>query len=677
LLSLTLLWLIAGATVTPASAQSTGVSYVYDALGRLLAVYDSSSNAAVYQYDAVGNLLSIVNYSSNQPSAFHLSSNTGQTGSTFIIYGTGFCASPTVTIDGIAATVSSSSATQIVVIVPSGASSGAVVVTCGSNQINAGTFTVASSMTPSISGFTPTIGAAGTAVTINGSNFQPSAAADILRFNDIAALVTSATASALGTTVPGDASTGHVSVTTLAGQSVSSGYFFVPPPPATVSSIAVTGQIAIGGSSVNAALNTPGTQALFAFDGTAGQQISLNLTNQSFNGNDNVNYYIIPPGGSTSNATASLVSWTSSNIIADVTLPTTGTYTVFVDPVPNNTGSVTLQLFATSDVTGTISIGGPPVNVTIATPGQDASLTFSGTAGQQISLNLTNQSFNGNDNVKYYILQPGGSTSNAIASLLSWTSGNIIADVTLPTTGTYTLFVDPIAANTGTVTLQVFATSDVTGSISIGGPPVNLAIATPGQDASLTFSGTAGQQISLNLTNQSFNGNDNVTYYIIPPGGGTSNATASLVSWTSSNIIVDVTLPTTGTYTVFVDPAAGNTGSVTMQLFATSDVTGTMSIGGPPVNVTIATPGQDASLTFSGTAGQQISLSLTNQSFSGNDNVTYYIIPPGGTTSNAIASLVSWTSGNIIANVTLPTTGTYTIFVDPVAGNTGSVTLQL
>jgi YD repeat-containing protein len=46
-------------------AHAAPISYVYDDLGRLIAVIDEASEMAIYQYDAVGNLLSI----SRQPSS--------------------------------------------------------------------------------------------------------------------------------------------------------------------------------------------------------------------------------------------------------------------------------------------------------------------------------------------------------------------------------------------------------------------------------------------------------------------------------------------------------------------------------------------------------------------------------------------------------------------------------
>jgi YD repeat-containing protein len=55
------LFIAGGALLGDANAQTPTIGYVYDSVGRLVAVYDASGNAAVYNYDLVGNLLSIVN----------------------------------------------------------------------------------------------------------------------------------------------------------------------------------------------------------------------------------------------------------------------------------------------------------------------------------------------------------------------------------------------------------------------------------------------------------------------------------------------------------------------------------------------------------------------------------------------------------------------------------------
>jgi YD repeat-containing protein len=129
-LLLTLVFLLAASAI----GHSGTVTYVYDELGRLTGVIDTSGNAATYKYDAVGNLLSIQRTSSSQTSIVGFTPARGLVATTVTIYGTGFSATAnqnTVTFNG-AATVTSSTTTSIVTAVPSGATTGPIKVTAPS-----------------------------------------------------------------------------------------------------------------------------------------------------------------------------------------------------------------------------------------------------------------------------------------------------------------------------------------------------------------------------------------------------------------------------------------------------------------------------------------------------------------------------------------------------------------
>ena len=128
-------------------SQGSGASsYVYDALGRLVAVVLQNGNAAVYNYDSVGNLLSISRQSSNQLSILGFTPTLGPVGSTVTIYGTAFSTTPnqnTVKFNGIAATVQSATSTQLIVSIPMGATTGPISVTVsGSTVTTSASFTV-------------------------------------------------------------------------------------------------------------------------------------------------------------------------------------------------------------------------------------------------------------------------------------------------------------------------------------------------------------------------------------------------------------------------------------------------------------------------------------------------------------------------------------------------------
>jgi hypothetical protein len=101
------------------------------------------------------------------------------------------------------------------------------------------------------------------------------------------------------------------------------------------------------------------------------------------------------------------------------------------------------------------------------------------------------------------------------------------------------------------------------------------------------------------------------------------------------------------------------------------DLTGTLAIGGAAMTATIATPGQNARLTFDGAAGQRVSLRLSDVTIL-SSYVT--IFRPDGTRVGS-QNLVT-TSGRTIT-VDLSANGTYTIVVDPLGAATGGMTLTL
>jgi hypothetical protein len=92
-------------------------------------------------------------------------------------------------------------------------------------------------------------------------------------------------------------------------------------------------------------------------------------------------------------------------------------------------------------------IGGSAVAVTLSTPGQNGTLTFNGTASQQVTVSLTSNLFGW---VTVRLLKRDGST---LARQFGFGNGNLAQ--TLPSTGTYTIVVDPSAAAVGSVNVTV------------------------------------------------------------------------------------------------------------------------------------------------------------------------------------------------------------------------------
>ena len=75
-----------------------------------------------------------------------------------------------------------------------------------------------------------------------------------------------------------------------------------------------------------------------------------------------------------------------------------------------------------------------------------------------------------------------------------------------------------------------------------------------------------------------------------------------------------ISLPVSGTYAIVVDPTSGSGGTVTVRLYdVPADTTATIAAGGS-ATVTTAAPGQNGTLTFTGTVNQRVSVKLTSAS---------------------------------------------------------------
>ncbi|MBI3302591.1 MAG: IPT/TIG domain-containing protein [Deltaproteobacteria bacterium] len=664
-------WPNLGLLLAAQEAQAAPSSYVYDDAGRLIAVIDPAGETATYTYDAVGNLLAISRQSSALLSLLNFTPKSGPIGTVVTIYGTGFSTTAsqnTVTFNGTVATVTSATTTQIVTSVPAGATTGPITVTTPNGSVTSSVvFTVTDSGpalgAPTISSFTPTIGSPGATVTITGTNFDSTPANNEVAFNVTQSTVSASTSTSLTTSVPPSGTSGRIMVATMAGTAVSGEDFFVPLPPYTASDVAFTDRMAIG-QSKTVTISTANKIGLVVFDGTAGQRISLNMTNVTIGSGPccatKVTVSINDPYGTTQ-ATKDVP--TTGAFLEPWTLPLTGTYTILVDPTDTNTGSVTLTLYEVPlDIIGTITPGGPSVTVTIATPGQNARLTFTGTAGQRVSL-LINASTIAACTLN--LLQPDGTTLDTMGCR---SSGTFMEPQTLPVNGTYTVLIDPTGANTGQVTLTLYdVPPDVTGPITPGGPAVTVTLTTPGQNARLTFTGTAGQRVSI-LINTSTITSCSTGSLILRRPDGSQVSTGGVCTGT---FLDTQTLPTTGTYTIVLDPSGTNTGQATVTLYDVADVTGSITPGGPSMTVTITTPGQSGRLSFDGTAGQRVSVLVNNATFASCGSVK--ILKPDGTT---LAS-GSGCTNSFIDVQTLPVTGTYTLLIDPYGTNTGQSTLTL
>ena len=160
---------------------------------------------------------------STSPTISSISPTSGKAGDAVTINGSNFGTTQgtsSVKFGSTAATVTSWSDTQVKVTVPSGTGTVSVNVTTSGGTSNGVSFTYAATVpVPSISSISPTSGAAGVAVTINGSNFGATQGSSSVKFGSTAASVTSWSNTQIKVTAPSGTGTASVTVTTSGGTS--------------------------------------------------------------------------------------------------------------------------------------------------------------------------------------------------------------------------------------------------------------------------------------------------------------------------------------------------------------------------------------------------------------------------------------------------------------------------
>src|SRR5438094_232721 len=511
-----------------AAATGDPFRFIYDQDGRLRAAV-TPTDSAKWTYDAVGNITAISRQAATTLSVIEFASHAGPVGATVHIYGTAFSTTPgsnTVKFNGTLATVSSSTTTEIVTTVPSGATSGTISVKVGNTTATStDSFTVQRPIAPAIASFAPARAAAGSTLTVAGPSFDTLLTNNQATIADTFGRVTAATSTSMSLVVPPFATSGKIKVATVNGIATSSVDFFAPPPGYAVSDVDPTGRLTFGSPLT---FNFAGTArfGLELFDGTMGQRISLLLSRTGIPGG-----YILSIRGPDG---------------ANLYGPVTGTPTFIDTTVLPLTGTYTVQLLDVVDTTGTLTAGGAAVTLTIGTPGQNAIYTFSGTNGQRISLSLSRTGLP----TGYFL-----SIKNPDGSYLYGPSGGTpsFVDVTpLTQTGTFTVLVDAGNADTGTVTAQLSdVPADASGTLVIGGSGGAPQVTTPGQNAVYSFDGVTGDARTVTLSSTLSQGyflsvkNPDGTYLYGPQGGTPSSASFTLTQTGTHLILVDAAGPGT------------------------------------------------------------------------------------------------------------------------------------
>ena len=593
------------------AAPAPPVRYSYDAAGRLTGVADTKSNqGAIYHYDRAGNITSISRGSAS--------------------------------------------------IVPSPAQRAAR----GDGHVP-----VVKNVTSARTVITSAV--SGAAVTVNGSNFDPNASRDVVRFDGTVAQVQSASPTHLSVLVPPISGPGPVAVTTPGGTGASAVDFFIPPGAYTASQVGVTATLSNGKpETVN--LATSGKVALLAVSAPAAplasslrpQRMSVSFTSSTLGAYsvsvfDPQNRLVDGPRGS---------GLGNAGFAFDVA--SSGTYTIVVDPGTNaGRVQVTSTLFkdAFVPIAAVRSATAKPTQVSLTVPGQSGILSFKGFAGETVSAVVTSSTL---DNGGLAIQTAAGEVLPNPAGL---SPGDWTDRVTLPATRRYYITVNShVWPGTGSLGLVLYRLTDAHASAGesdrFPGRSVGLSTNLPGENGSVSFKGKAGQDVSVALSNSANTGDYQAT--LVAP-----DHTVLETNGCGANCILDrVTLPQTGTYKILlIHSTSTNTLKVTATVYRNTDINRTVktsgSLPGTPAVVKTTIPGQDAYLRFHGVRGHFISVAFANSTING----FYGVVKAPDGDQLTSAGFGFGTGSGYIDRIDAQQTGTYTLLLQHRSYNTGSV----
>jgi len=427
-------------------------------------------------------------------------------------------------------------------------------------------------------------------------------------------------------------------------------------------SVDLTDSITANGAAVTKTFTTPGQQLRLTFDGLANHRYAF-LAEQLSGGTCLlINVTVLNPNGTTLGSGGSC----GTAPFFEPPVPTaTGTFTIVIDPSAATIGTARVTLYDVTDIADSITPGGAAVTKTFTTPGQKLRLTFDGVANHRYAF-LAEQLSGGTCLlINVTVLNPNGTTLSNGGSCATAP----FFEPPVPTaTGTFTILIDPPAATIGTARVTLYDVTDITDSITPNGSAVTKTFTTPGQNLRLTFDGVANHRYAF-LAEQVSGGTClliNVT--VLNPNGTTLGSGGSC----ATAPFFEPPVPTaTGTFTILIDPPGATIGTARVTLYDEVDVTGSLTINGAGVPVSLTTPGQMARLTFDVTSTQQVTVRVTDGTIG---FTTVRLLKPNGTEQTANSSSLG--SFNL-STQTLTTPGTYTVVVDPSSTYTGNITVAV
>jgi anti-sigma factor ChrR (cupin superfamily) len=467
--------------------------------------------------------------------------------------------------------------------------------------------------------FMPTHGEAGTEVTIQGQGFDPVAVNDTVSFNGVVTAVSSATTSQLSVTVPAGASSGPLTIQADSHVATTSAAFVVdgtglPPVINAIAPRAVTAgsTLTISGANFEPVGATPGTDMsgtpLFA-SSISDSKIQVPIPSKVVTGYVRVS----TPYG-----------WAKSS------------YPVVVPPAAVPAASVASV--------ASLTASSPSISETVGSAGQYGLVTFEGSSGAWMSLQLSNIVTSAS-NLSYSIYSP----SNVL--IQQGTVSSATPSIHLPQLTTSGIYLAVFRPDTAGAQFSISSELDKIVSSAI----LPVATITPGQSERLIIPAALNQSVTTDVaTVATIPSGQAISYTIYSPTGQLLTSTV-----TSSTGQLPIPVPVAGNYQLIVSAGAGGVGSSFVSLVNGVSVT----TGETPTDFSGYAAGQAANVKFTAHANDNLEVLVDNLRVSFNDRVTINILDDSGT------NIASGTCTGPTAECRLPAWslvgGTYTLQVVP------------
>ena len=602
--------LLAGGIV---HAQST--RYVYDANGRIVAVTANNGTGVQYGYNTLGQAGQVsAPLSSGQLAIFSFMPTHGEAGTQVTLLGQGFdsnAANDTVSFNGTVAAVLSASATQLVTTVPSGATAGSISATVGSRMATTATPFVIddTGVPPTITQASPLVVAIGNTVTVTGTHLEPVSGDTAVEMGDQAVPALSAVSDTqLQYVASSNAVTGYVTVATPYGAATSATPVGILPTGVSVATVVSSGVASLSGG-VNLNIGASGQMGAVLFTAPQSGWVSLQASNIATSASS-IAYTVYAPGNRV------VQQGTISAASPSIHLPHLASGATYLLLVQSNGGSTQMTWWMEADA---LLPAGGTTAITTTTSGQSERLMLQSTGASGLSLEFALSNITvtggGSSEVDIYTYDATGTQVNmtkcyasALASCRDFLWG-------MTTAGTWSLVMVP--ANGGVISFNLTLQPPKTGPLLTADAPSTAITLGTGQYEFVTFDGTAGQPVTLTMSNLSTMPAGQSAYVVVYRPG-TAMTPTNYYAYFDARATPTINippLPISGTYTIGVDTPTGIPMSGTLTLVPSAAKA--LSADGASQSFSTAVPGQNAYMSFTANAGDSFELALSNISVTG------------------------------------------------------------